>query len=136
MTLPFVVALIRNSEGHVLIGQHPDLQRKPYPLFWDLPGGKLEEGETPEEGIRREIMEELGYTVLEAQLIDVFHHAGDKIRPDCTDHIPGLGLCYELVVEGEMVSTEQHNVHFAAKEELQTLKMTPWTEYFLREVLS
>jgi 8-oxo-dGTP diphosphatase len=136
MTLPFCVAFIKNSKGYVLIGQHPDLKRKPYPLLWDLPGGKLEENETPEECIKREIKEELGYTVIKAQLVDVFHHAGVKIRPECNSNISSIGLCYKVKVKGRMVSTEQNNVHYAAKKELRKLKMTPWTEYFLRKMLS
>src|SRR3990167_5647898 len=42
MVLPFVLAIIKNSKGEALIGQDSDSKRKPYSLFWNLPGGKLE----------------------------------------------------------------------------------------------
>lgn len=32
-------------------------------IFWDLPGGRIQFGESPEETLRREVMEELGQDV-------------------------------------------------------------------------
>ena len=42
---------------------------------WELPGGKLELGETPEERLRREVEEELNLTVRVGPLLDtwVYH---------------------------------------------------------------
>lgn len=50
-------AVIFNERKEVLIGQRPE--GKDLALLWEFPGGKLEEGETVEECIRREIKEEL-----------------------------------------------------------------------------
>jgi 8-oxo-dGTP diphosphatase len=44
-------------EGHVLATRRDP--RRALPLFWEFPGGKLEQGESPEEALHRELEEEL-----------------------------------------------------------------------------
>ena len=48
----------------LLVHRHP--QRANYPDCWDLPGGHVEPGETPQEAIRRECREELAIEILDA----------------------------------------------------------------------
>ena len=56
--LHVAVAVIFNDQQHVLISQrHPESHQGG---CWEFPGGKLEEGETIQDGLRREIAEELG----------------------------------------------------------------------------
>lgn len=59
MPLPVIAAIIRQN-NRVLLCQRKEgaLRGK-----WEFPGGKLEEGETPEECLVREIKEELGITI-------------------------------------------------------------------------
>jgi len=51
------VALIFNKENQILVGRRAS--NVPFTGSWEFPGGKLEEGETPEEALERELMEEL-----------------------------------------------------------------------------
>jgi 8-oxo-dGTP diphosphatase len=56
--LRFVAAALIVRDGEVLIGQRrPD---QPMALLWEFPGGKIEQGESPEEALARELDEELG----------------------------------------------------------------------------
>ncbi len=53
--------------GGVLLEKRPD-RALFSPGLWDTPGGKLKEGETPEEALCRELEEELGIQVLRFRL--------------------------------------------------------------------
>ncbi len=52
-----------DTDNRVLIAQRPE--GKAMAGLWEFPGGKIEQGETPEQTIVRELQEELGVTVTE-----------------------------------------------------------------------
>jgi 8-oxo-dGTP diphosphatase len=56
-----VTAIIERSDRRFLIGQRR--REDTSPLKWEFPGGKMEEGETPEAALARELREELGATM-------------------------------------------------------------------------
>ena len=51
------VAIFLKPDGTFLLSSRPE--GKPYAGYWEFPGGKVEPGETPEEALVRELMEEL-----------------------------------------------------------------------------
>ena len=57
VVLVSAVALI-DRDGRVLLAQRP--AGKPMAGLWEFPGGKVEQGETPEAALIRELKEELG----------------------------------------------------------------------------
>ena len=56
-----VAAALVDVDGRVLIAQRP--QGKALAGLWEFPGGKIEQGERPEEALIRELHEELGIEV-------------------------------------------------------------------------
>ena len=61
-----------NSNNEVLLLLRDDIVDIPFPNMWDIPGGKVEDNETPIEAIRREMMEEMSIKDLgEIQLFKI-----------------------------------------------------------------
>jgi 8-oxo-dGTP diphosphatase len=58
------VAVILREDGRVLLGQRPP--GKPWAGWWEFPGGKIEDGETPFHALQRELHEELGIEAVQA----------------------------------------------------------------------
>ncbi|MGQ0525318.1 MAG: Nudix family hydrolase [Betaproteobacteria bacterium] len=54
-------AVILRSDGRFLLAQRPS--GKPYAGYWEFPGGKVEDGESPRAALSRELHEELGIEV-------------------------------------------------------------------------
>ena len=54
------IALI-NNENEILLSKRPE--KKHLSGFWEFPGGKVEEGETPEKALIREVKEELNIDI-------------------------------------------------------------------------
>ncbi len=60
--LLFVVACaLIDADNRILLAQRPE--GKSLAGLWEFPGGKLEQGETPEQALIRELSEELSITV-------------------------------------------------------------------------
>lgn len=60
------IALLKNEQGAYLITSRPE--GKPLAGMFELPGGKIDEGETPEHAMVRELKEELDILVCEDDL--------------------------------------------------------------------
>lgn len=68
-----VAGALFDAEGRVLIAQRP--AGKHMAGGWEFPGGKLEAGEPARVGLGRELREELGVEVLQAEPLVAYVHA-------------------------------------------------------------
>jgi mutator protein MutT len=70
---------------------------------WELPGGRLEPGETPESCLAREVSEELGITVEVGPLLDCWVY---EVLPQRAVVIVTYGLCRRD--NGDLRVSEEH----------------------------
>lgn len=68
-------ALLLDAQNKALILRRSGTHRR-HPFEADLPGGLLEEGETHESAIVREVIEETGLPVKQADLVEVYRGKG------------------------------------------------------------
>jgi len=66
---PCVGVIVEDEAGRVLLARRAV---EPYRGLWDTPGGYLEEGEHPLDGLRRELLEETGLTVEPMDFLGAF----------------------------------------------------------------
>ena len=77
MILEIVAGALLDAQGRVLIAQRP--AGKELAGRWEFPGGKLHANESPRAGLKRELKEELGIEVLDAEpLVRYPHDYPDK----------------------------------------------------------
>lgn len=71
------VGVLEDTHGRVLIARRPEHVHQGG--LWEFPGGKVDAGETLEQALWRELLEELAIQVLSAEpLIRIPHHYADK----------------------------------------------------------
>ncbi len=70
MTRIGTFAIIFDDQGRVLLGHRRDLD------IWNLPGGRMEPGELPDEAVVREVREETGLQVRVDRLLAVYGKEG------------------------------------------------------------
>lgn len=93
LMVPSVAAIIRDDQGRLL------LQRKAGSEGWSLPAGAIELGETPEEAVNREVLEETGFTVRSVSLIDAFGGNEFKYTYPNGDQVEYTVLLYRCDVQ-------------------------------------
>jgi len=89
-----ILLLLRDEE--IMPGAH---------IKWELPGGKIDFGEKPEETVAREVLEETGYIVKPKRMIP-YIHTNIWNYPDHKKHV--IVLCYESHLIGGQPNLNDH----------------------------
>jgi mutator protein MutT len=109
-----VTAAVLEREGLLLAAQRRVAPEDPRGGTWELPGGKIEPGETPEACLARELREELGLEVeVGEHLLSVAHTYPDRRI---------LLHAYRCsILSGALQASEHQAVRWLAREEIDTL---------------
>ena len=85
---------------------------------WEFPGGKVEPGETPQEALKREIMEELE---TEIKVGDLF----ETIEYDYPTFHLSMDCFWAEIVKGDLVLKEHEAARWLTREELTDVEWLP-----------
>ncbi|MCQ6275554.1 (deoxy)nucleoside triphosphate pyrophosphohydrolase [Bacillus sp. V3B] len=112
----YVVGAVIIENGKILCAQRGP--SKSLPLKWEFPGGKIEEGESPQEALKREINEEIQCKI----------EVGDQIEHTVYEYDFGvvhLTTFYCKLIEGKPVLTEHISIKWLSPEALKPLDWAP-----------
>ena len=107
----YVVAAIIKKDNKILATQRGYGE---FEGLWEFPGGKIEEGETKEEALVREIKEELNADIIV-----------EKFALDLEWQYPNIYLymsCFECVLESDIELLEHMGARWLSKEELDSVE--------------
>ena len=118
-TIRVVAAVIkaRNEKGEPIIFA----TQRGYGEFkdgWEFPGGKIEEGETSQEALKREIIEELDTEIKVGELIDT-------IAYDYPEFHLSMDCFWCEIVEGDLVLKEHEAARGLTKNQLDDVAWLP-----------
>lgn len=111
-----VVAALIWRQGRFLICQRPAYKKRG--LQWEFAGGKVEPGETKEQALARECMEELAVTVSVGDAFADVTHA----YPDLSIH---LTLFHAAIAVGEPQQLEHNALRWIRPDEIPQYEFCP-----------
>jgi ADP-ribose pyrophosphatase YjhB (NUDIX family) len=110
---------------------------------WSIPGGTLEIGETLQEGVARELLEETGVEIRVLELIEVFDRifleneaSGPPLRKTPRFHFVIVDYLCERVSGEPRAGSDVTDVAFAREEELQQFHLTETATRVLKKAFA
>lgn len=118
LLVPSVAAVIHDAHGRLL------LQERASGEGWSLPAGAIEPGETPEDALRREVLEETRLDVVPTRILGVFGGQDYRWFYANGDEVEYTVIVYGCAVIGEIAGDrdpETKSLRYFARREMPRL---------------
>jgi 8-oxo-dGTP diphosphatase len=124
--VPVVIGVVWNANKKVLIAKRPP--HATYPGYWEFPGGKIEENETQEEALARELYEEVGIIVTASSfLLETSYDYEER-----TLHL----FVYEVeAFSGDAFGAEQQEIRWVEVQSCVDYQFPPANTHILKRLL-
>ncbi|WP_346235266.1 (deoxy)nucleoside triphosphate pyrophosphohydrolase [Lysinibacillus telephonicus] len=111
-----VGAIIENENNEIFCAlRSPEMS---LPNYWEFPGGKIENGETPEEALAREIKEEFNCTIIVGQKVEDTTYEYEKV-------VVRLETYKAKLMDGEPTVSEHADTKWVTRSEILALNFAP-----------
>ncbi len=132
-----IKALIANEKNQVLLLKaNPAELRGNASAHWDIPGGRIKNGENPEQTLRKEVKEELGIDDIE--VLKLFDASISNLKIPLENETVGLVLfTYLCKLEGAReftLSSEHTEFKWADTEEAKKLLSVKFSREFIEKL--
>ena len=124
--------ILENEEGELLLYLRDNKPGIPFPQHWDLIGGHVEEGETPEEALRREVKEELNYDLKDYKFFKTYVCLEGDAYPNTKYIYYGK---FNLPLE-EITLYEGERAQYFKKEEIASVKFANMLKEIVLEYIA
>lgn len=111
-----VVGAVLVKEGKILAAQRSE--KMSLSLMWEFPGGKIEQGETPQEALKRELQEELKLDAVVGEQVESTSYEYDF-------GVVTLTTFYCTLENGEPTLTEHAEIRWVKPSEMKELEWAP-----------
>lgn len=119
--------LLFNPEGQVLLLQRSK-RSKTNPGKWELPGGKIDPGESFDSALNREIMEETGL------IVQILHAAGTAEQQVPGWHVIHLVMTGEIVSGTVSISDEHEEFRWVPEKDLARYELADWCADYVAQM--
>jgi 8-oxo-dGTP diphosphatase len=124
-TIRVVAAVIQRDNEYLITQRRPSAV---LPLLWEFPGGRVEEGESDDDALKREVRHRLGVEIVPKGLMSFVSHPYER-------YVVDLYLYECQLAAGEPMEVNVHAFKWVSSEQFDRYAFTPVDELSMNQLL-